>query len=82
VLLGLISSVWLTAWTSRTSAGRFLRRGRLLLTPEESAPPTELLTLQRLAPAAAPPPPLHRPPRPGPGAGLRPVYQAPRRKSG
>jgi membrane glycosyltransferase len=82
VLLGLISSVWLTAWTSRTSAGRFLRRRRLLLTPEESAPPTELLTVQRLAPAATAPPPLHRPPRPGPGAGLRPVYQAPRRKSG
>jgi membrane glycosyltransferase len=80
VLLGLISSVWLTAWTSRTSAGRFLRRRGLLLTPEESAPPTELLTVQRLACAAAPAPPPQLPPRPAAGGGLRPVYQGARRK--
>jgi membrane glycosyltransferase len=81
VLLGLICSVWLTAWTSRASVGRLLRRGRLLLTPEETAPPRELLTVRSMLAAVTPPPP-QRPPRPAPGGGLRPVYQAPRRKSG
>ena len=42
VLLGLLCSVWLTAWTSRSSAGRLFRRWGLLLTPEESAPGPEL----------------------------------------
>jgi len=81
VLLGLICSVWLTALTSRASVGRRLRRWGLLLTPEETAPPRELLTVRRELAAVTPPPP-QRPPRPAPGGGLRPVYQAPRRKSG
>jgi membrane glycosyltransferase len=45
VLVGLICSIPLTVWTSRTSAGLRLRRWGLLLTPEETAPPRELLSL-------------------------------------
>ena len=47
VLAGLIFGIWLTVWTSRTSAGRRLRRWGLLLTPEETAPPAELLSLRQ-----------------------------------
>jgi membrane glycosyltransferase len=47
VLLGLVCSVWLTAWTSRISAGAWFRRRRLLLTPEETEPPPELLALHQ-----------------------------------
>jgi membrane glycosyltransferase len=46
VLIGLICGVWLTAWTSRTSAGRIARRWGLLLIPEETAPPRELMALR------------------------------------
>ena len=60
VLAGLISSIWLTVWTSGTAAGERLRRWGLLLTPEETAPPPELLRLRQAdaeillpAPAAA-----------------------------
>jgi membrane glycosyltransferase len=58
VLAGLICSIWLTAWTSRTSAGERLRRWGLLLTPEETAPPPELRSLREtdteiMLPAAA-----------------------------
>ena len=42
VLVGLVGSVLVTAWTSRTSAGRLARRMGLLLTPAETAPPREL----------------------------------------
>ncbi len=45
VLLGLICSVPLTSWTSRSSAGVAARRHGLLLTPEETAPPPELRAL-------------------------------------
>jgi membrane glycosyltransferase len=45
VLAGLICSVWLTVWTSRSSAGQWLRRWGVLLTPEETAPPRELRAL-------------------------------------
>jgi membrane glycosyltransferase len=45
VLVGLIFGIPLTMWTSRTGAGRRLRRWGLLLTPEETAPPRELLGL-------------------------------------
>ena len=45
VLVGLIFSVCLTAWTSRASAGRLARRLGLLLTPEETSPPPELMAL-------------------------------------
>ena len=55
VFAGLISSVWLTVWTSRPSAGLRLRRWGLLLTPEETAPPPELVALRRGPPQALPP---------------------------
>ena len=55
VLAGLISSVWLTVWTSRPSAGLRLRRWGLLLTPEETAPPPELVALRRGPPQTLPP---------------------------
>jgi membrane glycosyltransferase len=43
VLVGLIFGVWFTVWTSRSGAGRAARRMGLLLIPEETAPPRELL---------------------------------------
>jgi membrane glycosyltransferase len=43
VLAGLVCSVWLTAWTSRASAGRLFERWGLLLIPEETAPARELV---------------------------------------
>jgi membrane glycosyltransferase len=46
VLVGLICSIWLTVWTSHVAAGQRLRRWGLLLTPEETAPPRELLSLR------------------------------------
>jgi membrane glycosyltransferase len=55
VLVGLLCSLWLTMWTSRPSAGRLLQRWGLMLTPEETAPPGELLALRNsLARAALP----------------------------
>ena len=60
VIAGMVLSVPLTMLTSRVAPGQWLRRHRLLLTPEESDPPAELAALQnRLAqsPAAAPRPP-------------------------
>ena len=55
VLAGLVLSVPLTMVTSRTGAGLWLRKHRLLLTPEESEPPAELAALQaRLSPGASP----------------------------
>jgi membrane glycosyltransferase len=62
VLLGLVCSVWLTAWTSRISAGSLLRRHRLLLTPEETEPPPELVALRRET--LEPPPPVPLQPAP------------------
>ncbi|MBV8910030.1 MAG: glucans biosynthesis glucosyltransferase MdoH, partial [Gammaproteobacteria bacterium] len=55
VLAGLISCVWLTVWTSRPSAGLRLQRSGLLLTPEETAPPPELVALKRGCAQALPP---------------------------
>jgi membrane glycosyltransferase len=46
VLVGLVCSIGLTVWTSRVAAGQWLRRWGLLLTPEETAPPRELLGLR------------------------------------
>ena len=55
VLAGMVLSVPLTVVTSRTGAGLWLRKHRLLLTPEEAEPPAELAALQaRLAPGASP----------------------------
>jgi membrane glycosyltransferase len=47
VLAGLVCGVGLTAWTSRAGAGRLARRWGLLLVPEETNPPRELLTVTR-----------------------------------
>jgi membrane glycosyltransferase len=55
VLAGMVLSVPLTVVTSRTGAGLWLRKHRLLLTPEETDPPAELAALQaRLSPGATP----------------------------
>ncbi|HVN46871.1 MAG TPA: glucans biosynthesis glucosyltransferase MdoH [Steroidobacteraceae bacterium] len=80
VLVGLYVGIPLTVWTSRTSAGRSFRRLGLLLTPEETAPPPELITLSRAGEdlelvstsGSVVPPPL----RP------RPAYYPAQRKSG
>ena len=53
VLAGMVLAVPLTVITSHTGAGLWLRKHRLLLTPEESEPPVELAALQaRLNPGA------------------------------
>jgi membrane glycosyltransferase len=55
VLAGMVLAVPLTMITSRTSAGLWMRKHRLLLTPEETEPPAEWVALQaRLAPGANP----------------------------
>jgi hypothetical protein len=55
VLGGMVLAVPLTMLTSGTGAGLWLRRHRLLLTPEEVDPPAELAALEaRLAPGASP----------------------------
>jgi membrane glycosyltransferase len=81
VLVGLYVGIPLNVWTSRVSAGRFFRRIGLLLTPEETAPPPELVALSRagdeLLELVSTPGPLVPPPlRP------RPAYYPPQRKSG
>ena len=48
ILLGLLLSVPLTMLTSLTSAGVWTRKWGLLLTPEETQPPPELVGLERL----------------------------------
>ncbi|MBV8144599.1 MAG: glucans biosynthesis glucosyltransferase MdoH [Gammaproteobacteria bacterium] len=82
VLLGLYVGIPLTVWTSRTSAGRHFRNLGLLLTPEETAPPPELVALSRaedLLQLVSTPGPLVPPPPP-----LRPTpaWYPPQRKSG
>ncbi len=47
VIAGMVLSVPLTMLTSRVAPGEWLRRHRLLMTPEESEPPAELAALQR-----------------------------------
>jgi membrane glycosyltransferase len=42
VIIGLMLAIPLTQWSASTGAGRWLRRLRLLLVPEESAPPAIL----------------------------------------
>jgi membrane glycosyltransferase len=89
VLAGLLFGIPLTMWTSRVSAGRLFRRHGLLLTPEETAPPPELVVLagagediMRLVSASgsALPPPV--PPPAPPPLRPRPAYYSPQRKSG
>jgi membrane glycosyltransferase len=70
VLAGMVLAAPLTVWTSRAEAGRWLRKHRLLLTPEETEPPAELAALSaRLAAGTAildaPPPSAPEAP-PGP----------------
>ena len=48
ILLGLLLSVPLTMLTSLTSAGVWMRKRGLLLTPEETEPPPELAGLEHL----------------------------------
>ena len=87
VLVGLVGSVLVTAWTSRTSAGRLARRMGLLLTPAETAPPRELAAAlsgapprdilspyaEAAAPETVPPEAL---PEAAPGAALAPARKA------
>ena len=47
ILSGLVLSVPLTMLTSRASAGQWIRRRGLLLTPEETRPPVELAALEQ-----------------------------------
>ncbi len=62
VIAGMVLSVPLTMLTSRVAPGQWLRRHRLLLTPEESDPPAELAALQNSL--AHPPAAAQRPPDP------------------
>ena len=73
VAMRFIFGIPLTVWTSRLSAGRQFRRWRLLQTPEENAPPPELLALKSppaqviaLSPPALPPAPASMVPPPRP----------------
>ncbi len=61
VLAGLLLSAALTAISSRASVGRFARRCGLLLTPEELAPPAELVLLRERLECAAGANPLSLP---------------------
>jgi len=81
VLAGLLCSVWLTVWTSRRSAGLLLRRWKLLLTPEESAPPRELRAGACPTTHLLPPPPAGSVPA-APVASGGADYYAAQRKSG
>ncbi|MDB6091138.1 MAG: hypothetical protein JWN85_3922 [Gammaproteobacteria bacterium] len=70
VLIGLLLSVPLTMLTSLSSAGLWARRHGLLLTPEETDPPSELVELeQRLASDDLLEPPGLTPPGAGSGDG-------------
>jgi len=53
VLAGLVISALLTVWTSRVSLGRLARERGLLLTPEETAPPRELVAVAQSVAAGA-----------------------------
>jgi len=79
VLVGLIFGVPLTVWTSRISAGRRFRRWGLLLTPEETAPPPELLALKSPPAQVIPTSP---PTLPTPQPAMIPPARQPLRKSG
>jgi membrane glycosyltransferase len=46
VLAGLLCGIALTVWTSHTAAGRFALRLPLLLVPEASAPPPQLVAVR------------------------------------
>lgn len=48
VIVGLLLAIPLTQWSASTGAGRWLRRCKLLLVPEESAPPAILLRANEL----------------------------------
>ena len=82
ILAGLICGIWLTAWTSRTGAGRLLRRWGLLLTPEETAPPAELLALQQPPADIIVPVSATDSAAPAPAREPSPAYYPARRNSG
>jgi membrane glycosyltransferase len=89
VLAGLLSGIPLTVWTSRVSAGRLARRLGLLLTPEETSPPRELLGLSGAqVPAIVATPTLEAETLDAPmpamaaAARARQAYHAPQQKSG
>ena len=91
VLAGLLFGIPLTVWTSRVSAGRLFRRHGLLLTPEETAPPPELVALSGAsediiglvsAAGSALPPPPPVPPQVPPPVRPSPAYYPPQRHSG
>jgi len=65
VVIGLVLSAPLTAISSRASVGRFFRRCGLLLTPEESDPPPELVSVQQACAACAQETPTDTPPEIG-----------------
>jgi membrane glycosyltransferase len=54
VLIGLVSGIWLTVWTSRPRPGILARRLRLFLVPEEIEPPPELRALRHPPPPSRP----------------------------
>jgi membrane glycosyltransferase len=80
VLIGLVCGIPLTMWTSRVSAGRLARRLGLLLTPEEIAPPRELLVASGAIASGAPleaPPVEATPASPAPGPSKPPMEPVP-----
>jgi membrane glycosyltransferase len=83
VLAGLVGGIGLTVWTSSISAGRRLRCWGLLLTPEETAPPAELVTFgQAYQQALAGPATVASTAAPNAAADTGQDYFAPQRKSG
>jgi membrane glycosyltransferase len=70
ILAGLVLSVPLTMLTSRASVGRWMRRRGLLLTPEETNTPPELVALSERLTAGFAPVSVKAPPAP---AGQAPV---------
>ena len=52
LLFGLLAAWPMTVLSSRTGLGRWMRSARLLLTPEEAAPPAIVRAYQRALPAA------------------------------
>jgi len=76
VLAGLICSIPLTVLTSRSAAGERLRRWGLLLTPEETAPPRELLRVREVDAGIMLPAPVRRDAAALPPVALREVDPA------
>jgi membrane glycosyltransferase len=71
ILIGLLLSAPLTQLTSMSSAGIWTRKHRLLLTPEETEPPTELAALEHLMATGG----IMQSPPDGPGSSLDDLSQ-------